>query len=143
MKIALASDHGGAELKAQIKKHLEGRGFETLDLGVAPGETADYPIYGRTCGESVASGEADLGMVFCGTGIGVSIAANKVRGIRCAVCVSVEMAEMAKRHNDANMISLGGRILDHETAAAITDAWLDAAFEGGRHSRRVDMLNGM
>ena len=143
MIIALASDHGGFELKSFIKKHLENRGFETLDLGAASNEAADYPVYGRLCGEAVAAGRADLGVVFCGTGIGISIAANKVRGARCAVCCSVEMADMAKRHNDANMISLGGRILERETAAAITDAWLGAPFEGGRHQRRVDMLNGM
>jgi ribose 5-phosphate isomerase B len=143
MKIALASDHGGFGLKSYIKRHLEGRGVETLDLGAPSEESVDYPVYGRACGEAVASGRADLGVVCCGTGIGISIAANKVKGVRCALCASVEMADMAKRHNNANIISLGGRLLDPATAAAITDAWLDAPFEGGRHARRVDMLDSM
>ncbi|MDR1571366.1 MAG: ribose 5-phosphate isomerase B [Clostridiales Family XIII bacterium] len=143
MRIALASDHGGFEMKSHIKRHLEDRGFETLDLGTDSGEPVDYPAYGRACGEAVASGKADLGVACCGTGIGISIAANKVKGVRCALCSSVEMAEMAKRHNNANMLALGGRTLDPGAAAAITDAWLDAAFEGGRHGRRVGMLDDM
>lgn len=109
MKIAVASDHGGFALKELVKKHLEQRNLEVLDLGTHSEESVDYPVYGRRCAEAVASGEADLGIVCCGTGIGISIAANKVKGIRCGLCTSVEMAHLTKQHNNANMIALGGR----------------------------------
>ena len=97
----------------------------------------------KACGEAVASGKADLGIVICGTGIGISIAANKVKGIRCGLCTSVEMAELTKKHNDANMLALGGRTTDAELSIKITDTWLDTEFEGGRHKRRTDMLDEM
>ena len=105
MKIAVASDHGGFALKEMVKKHLEQRNLEVLDLGTHSEESVDYPVYGRRCAEAVASGEADLGIVCCGTGIGISIAANKVKGIRCGLCTSVEMAHLTKQHNNANMIA--------------------------------------
>ena len=147
MKIAVASDHGGFALKELVKKHLEERGAEVLDLGTHSEESVDYPIYGKRCAEAVASGEADLGVVCCivccGTGIGISIAANKVKGIRCGLCTSVEMAHLTKQHNNANMIALGGRTTSPALALAIVDEWLDTDFEGGRHQRRVDMLNEM
>ncbi|MDR2355646.1 MAG: ribose 5-phosphate isomerase B [Clostridiales Family XIII bacterium] len=143
MKIAIASDHGGYALKEYLKQHLTKRGFTVLDLGTDSEESVDYPAFGRACGEAVAEGRADRGLVCCGTGIGISIAANKVRGVRCAVCTNAFMAEMCARHNDANIIALGGRILSGETAAALTDLWLDTPFEGGRHKRRVDALNDM
>jgi ribose 5-phosphate isomerase B len=144
VKIAIASDHGGYRLKEYLKEHLVGRGDEVLDLGTDSEESVDYPAFGRACGETVARGEAERGIVCCGTGIGVSIAANKVRGIRCAVCANAFMAEMSARHNDANIIALGGRVLDNETAAELVDIWLDTPFEvGGRHQRRVDALNSM
>ena len=143
MKIALASDHGGYVLKETVKKHLEGRGFEVCDLGTHSEESVDYPVYGKLCGEAVASGEADLGVVCCGTGIGISIAANKVKGIRCGLCTSVEMAHLTKQHNNANILALGGRTTAPELALAIVDEWLDTEFEGGRHQRRVDMLDKM
>ncbi|QAT41940.1 ribose 5-phosphate isomerase B [Aminipila luticellarii] len=143
MKIALASDHGGFELKETIKKYLEELGVEVLDLGTHTTESVDYPNYGKICGEAVVSGKADRGIVFCGTGIGISIAANKVKGVRCALCTDVSMAEMARKHNDANLLALGGRTTDTETARAITKVWLETAFEGGRHQRRVDMLDNM
>ena len=143
MRIAVASDPGGHALKETIKKHLEDRGIEVLDLGTHSEESVDYPIYGKLCGETVASGKADLGVVCCGTGIGISIAANKVRGIRCGLCTSVEMAHLTKQHNNANIIALGGRTTSPELAIAIVDEWLDTEFEGGRHQRRVDMLNEM
>ena len=141
MKIAIASDHGGFLLKEAIKFHLKEKGYEILDLGTDSEESVDYPVYGKACGEAVASGEAERGIVCCGTGIGISIAANKVKGIRAAVVTNEFMAEMTKRHNDANIIAFGGRVLDAETAIRLTDIWLDAEFEGGRHQRRVDMLN--
>ena len=143
MKIAVASDHGGYLLKETVKKHLEDRGIEVLDLGTHSEESVDYPVYGRLCGETVANGEADLGVVCCGTGIGISIAANKVKGIRCGLCTSVEMAHLTKQHNNANILALGGRTTAPELALAIVDEGLDTEFEGGRHQRRVDMLNEM
>ena len=143
MKIALASDHGGFALKEAIKKHLAERGIETLDLGTHSEESVDYPIYGKLCGEAVSGGAADLGIVCCGTGIGISIAANKVKGIRCGLCTSVEMAHLTKQHNNANILALGGRTTEPDLALAIVDEWLDTGFEGGRHQRRVDMLDQM
>ncbi|MDO4486978.1 MAG: ribose 5-phosphate isomerase B [Bacillota bacterium] len=143
MKIAIASDHGGYELKEHLKKYLEGRNIEVLDLGTHSEESVDYPEYGRACGEAVASGKADKGIVCCGTGIGISIAANKVKGVRCALCTDVHMAEMTKKHNNANILAMGGRTTEPEKAEEITAAWLDTEFEGGRHQRRVDMLDQM
>ncbi len=143
MKLAVAADHGGYELKRSITAYLVDKGIEVLDLGTGSPESVDYPAFGRSCGEVVASGEADAGIVICGTGIGVSIAANKVKGIRCALVVNVFMAEMAKKHNNANVIALGGRMLSDWEARDIVEAWLSAKFEEGRHRRRVDMLDRM
>lgn len=143
MIIAVASDHGGFELKNRVREHLKERGIKVVDLGTDSEESVDYPVYGKACAEAVASGKADLGVVCCGTGIGISIAANKVKGIRCGLCTSVEMAELTKKHNNANMIALGGRTTDPELALQIVDRWLDTDFEGGRHQRRVDMLDEM
>ena len=142
-KIAVASDHGGFALKETIKTHLIEKGYEVSDLGTHSEESVDYPVYGKACAEAVASGEAELGVVCCGTGIGISIAANKVKGIRCGLCTSVEMAHLTKQHNNANMIALGGRTTEPELAIAIVDEWLDTEFEGGRHQRRIDMLDAM
>ncbi len=141
MKIAIASDHGGYALKEEIKKYLAGRDIEVTDLGTDSEESVDYPIYGKACGEAVASGKTDRGIVCCGTGIGISIAANKVKGIRCALCTDVHMAQMSRRHNDSNILALGGRTTETARALEIVGAWLDTGFEGGRHQRRVDMLN--
>lgn len=141
MKIALAADHGGYELKEIVKKHLEQKGMEVLDLGCFIGDSVDYPNYGKACGEAVVNGEADTGIVICGTGIGISIAANKVKGVRCALCTSLFMAEMARKHNNANVLALGGRILEPELALNIVDVYLTTEFEGGRHQRRVDLID--
>ena len=143
MIIAIASDHGGFGLKKIVKEHLAERGLKLVDLGTNSEESVDYPVYGKACGEAVASGKADLGIVICGTGIGISIAANKVKGIRCGLCTSVEMAELTRKHNNANMLALGGRTTEPDLALAIVDAWLDTEFEGGRHKRRTDMLDEM
>ena len=145
MIIALASDHGGYALKEIIKKHIKDkdREIKLVDLGTHSEESVDYPVYGKACAEAVASGKADLGIVCCGTGIGISIAANKVKGIRCGLCTSVEMAHLTKEHNNANMIALGGRTPTPELACAIVDEWLDTEFAGGRHKRRTDMLDEM
>ena len=143
MIIAIASDHGGFQLKKQVREHLVERGYKVVDLGTDSEESVDYPLFGKACAEAVASHTADLGVVCCGTGIGISIAANKVKGIRCGLCTSVEMATLTKQHNNANMLALGGRTTDPALAIEIVDAWLDTEFEGGRHQRRVDMLDEM
>jgi len=143
MTIALAADHGGFELKEQIKKHLQEKGVEILDLGTDCTDSVDYPLYGKACGEAVMSGKAERGIVFCGTGIGISIAANKVKGIRCALATSKDMAELSRQHNNSNILALGGRILSLQEAKEIVDIWLVTPFEGGRHQRRTDMLDEM
>lgn len=141
MKLALAADHGGFELKEKIKEHLSKRNdLEIQDLGTNSEESVDYPKFGKACAGLVASGEAERGIVFCGTGIGISIAANKVKGIRCALVTNMFMAEMSRKHNNANMLALGGRILSAEEAINIVDVWLSTEFEGGRHQRRIDLL---
>ena len=143
MKIAVASDHGGFALKEEIKKYLISEGIEVIDLGTDSEESVDYPVYGKLCGEAVASGKADRGIVCCSTGIGISMVANKIKGIRCALCTDAYMAEMTRKHNDANMLALGGKTTDTDTALTITKTWLETEFEGGRHKRRVDMINEM
>ena len=143
MKIAVASDHGGFKLKEEVKAHMLERGLEVLDLGTNSEDSVDYPAYGKACGEAVVGGQADVGIVVCGTGIGISIAANKVKGVRCGLCTSVEMATLTKQHNNANVLALGGRTTETGLAMQIVDAWLDTEFEGGRHQRRVDMLDQM
>jgi len=143
MKIAIASDHGGFELKSVLLEHLKQKGIETVDLGTNSTESVHYPEYGKKCGEYVASGNADCGIVCCGTGIGISIAANKVKGIRCAVVTSKEMAALAKEHNHANILALGGRILSNELAIECVDTWLSTEEGHGRHDVRVEMLNQM
>ncbi|MBQ2311533.1 MAG: threonylcarbamoyl-AMP synthase [Firmicutes bacterium] len=143
MKIALAADHGGFALKQELIEHLKGRGFEVEDLGIYTPDPVDYPEYGRKCAEYVISGKADLGIVCCGTGLGIGMAANKVKGIRCAELVTPFMAEMAKKHNHANMVSLGGRVLTVEEAKNLVDIWLDTEEDHGRHDRRVAQLNEM
>lgn len=141
MIAALAADHAGYELKNAVKEHLKERGYKIVDLGTNGPESVDYPAYGKACGEAVASGKADLGVVCCGSGIGISIAANKVKGVRCALCTSEEMGKLCKEHNNANMIALGGRLTDKDLALRIVDAWLDAEFMGGKHQRRIDQLD--
>lgn len=143
MRIALASDHGGFILKEKVKEHLLQKGIEVLDLGCHTEESVDYPDYGKACGEAVMREDAERGIVICGTGIGISIAANKVKGIRCALCTSLFMAEMSRKHNNANMLALGGRTIGEELALDIVDIWLSAEFEGGRHQRRVDLLDSI
>ena len=143
MKIAVASDHGGFALKEEIAKYLTEAGYDVLNLGTNSAESVDYPEYGKKCAEAVVSGQSERGIVVCGTGIGISMAANKVKGVRCALCTSVHMAEMTRRHNDANMLALGGRTTENELALEIVKAFLATEFEGGRHKRRVDMLDNM
>lgn len=136
MKIAIASDHGGFLLKEQLKAYIEDMGHQVKDLGCHSPDRADYPDHGIACGEAVAKGEVDRGIVICGTGIGISIAANKVRGVRCALCTDPVMARLAREHNDANMLALGERIVGTELARGIVDAFLSAQAQGGRHAER-------
>ena len=142
MKVAIACDHAGFELKEKISKHLKDKGYEILDLGTDSDAPVDYPVYGKACGEAVASGKAERGVAVCGSGIGISIAANKVKGVRCALCTSIELAKMSRLHNDANIIALGGRYIDHDLALEMVDVWFDTeASTEERHVNRVNMLN--
>jgi ribose 5-phosphate isomerase B len=144
MRIAMASDHGGFELKERLREYLKGKGHEVVDLGTDSDASVDYPVYGKKCAEYVTGGDADKGIVICGTGIGVSIAANKVKGARCALCANETLAELAANHNKANLIALGGRTTSFEDAVKYVEIWLDTPFDGGeRHVRRVQMLTEM
>lgn len=141
MRIGLGSDHGGYNLKEEIKKHLELKGIEYVDFGTdSDSKSVDYPIYGEIVANAVVNKEVDYGILCCGTGIGISLAANKVSGIRCAVVSDIFSAKMSKAHNDANMLSLGERVIGKGLALEIVDAWINTNFEGDRHSRRVDMI---
>ncbi len=140
MKIVLASDHGGFELKETVKEHLLSNGYDVTDIGVYNTDSVDYPDYGKSAAEMVASKEMDKGIIICGTGIGISIAANKVKGIRCALCTNEYMARMSRMHNNANMLAMGERVLGKGVATDIVDVWLSTEFEGGRHENRVNKL---
>ncbi len=140
MKIGIGSDHGGYDLKEVVKEYLESKGIEVLDYGTDSEESVDYPDYGKVVGESVVSGECDRGIVICGTGIGISIAANKVNGVRCALCGDTYSAKMSRAHNNANVIALGARVIGVGLALDIVEAWLDTEFEAGRHERRVNKI---
>lgn len=141
--IALACDHGGYNLKEAIKKHLEAQGVEVKDFGTYSEESVDYPIYAEKAARAVANKECTLGIICCGTGIGVSMVANKVKGIRAAVVTNEFCAEMTRRHNDANILCMGGRVIDESTALKLTDIFLNTPFEGGRHINRVCMIKDL
>lgn len=138
--MAIGCDHAGFDLKGVVLGVLERLGAEVLDLGTHSKESVDYPDYGEKVGRAVAGGEADFGIVICGTGIGISIAANKVPGVRAALCHDVYSARMSRAHNDANVLALGARVVGPGLAEAIVEAWLTGSFEGGRHQPRVDKL---
>jgi len=138
--IAIASDHGGYTLKEHIKTYLAGKGLECKDFGTDSLASCDYPIFGRAAAEAVASGECEKGIVICTTGIGISITANKVKGIRCALCGDPLSAELTRRHNNSNMLAMGAGIVGPNLAERIVDAFLTAEFEGGRHERRVNLM---
>lgn len=142
MKIALGSDHGGFALKEHVKDWLTQHGYEVEDFGCHDTRSCDYPVYGRAAAEAVGGGQCDRGIVICTTGIGISMAANKVRGVRCALCSEPLSAEMTRRHNDANMLAMGGGLIGNNMADRIVDAFLNTPFEGGRHQRRVDKIEG-
>jgi len=140
VKIALASDHAGFRYKEQIKEFLVAKGYEIKDFGTHSEESVDYPLFIRPAAEAVAKGDCQLGIVLGGSGNGEAMAANKVKGIRCALCWSRESAVLAREHNNANMISLGQRLISIDTALDIVQAWLSAEFEGGRHERRIAQI---
>jgi ribose 5-phosphate isomerase B len=142
MKIAIGSDHGGFELKEKVIKFLIGNGYEVLDLGCDSMESVDYPKYGKLVGEAVVEGKADRGIVICGTGIGISIAANKVKGVRAALCANTTMARLTREHNDANVIAFGARMLGDILVFEMVETFLTTEFEGGRHQKRVDQIEG-
>ena len=141
--IAIGADHGGFELKEHIKKHLDELGLEYKDYGTYSEESVDYPDCAKPVCEAVMDGTADKGILICGTGIGISIAANKHKGIRAALCSDVYSAKMTKVHNNANVICLGGRVTGRELAFMIVDAWLIAEYEGGRHQARIDKIHAI
>lgn len=143
MRIAFGADHAGFELKELLARRAAELGHEVLDLGTSTAASVDYPDYGFAVGEAVASGRAERGVVVCGTGIGISIAANKVKGIRAALCCSEYMAEMARKHNDANVLAMGGRTTAPDLACKIVDTFLATAFEGGRHADRVEKIHSL
>ncbi len=141
MTVALGSDHAGFELKEKVKKHLTAGGFEVEDFGTYSDEAADYAVYAAKVGHAVAEGKYKLGIICCGTGIGISIAANKVKGVRAACCNSAEIAKLSRTHNDANILSLGARFIDHNEALNIVDTFLSTEFSGDeRHIRRLNQI---
>ena len=141
--IALGSDHAGRGLKEEIKKLLDERGLEYVDFGTDTDDSCDYPVFGFAAASAVADGKCDRGLLFCGTGVGISLAANKVKGIRCVVCSEPYSAKMSRLHNDSNMLALGSRVVGTELARMIVETWLDTDFEGGRHQRRVDLISAI
>lgn len=142
MKIALGADHGGFELKEKIKEHLIKKNIEVSDMGTHSLDSVDYPEYGQLVANAVANKTVDFGIVVCGTGIGISIAANKVKGIRAALCTNTTMAKLTRQHNDANILALGARIIGDVLALDIVDEFLSSSFEGGRHLKRIEKIEG-
>ncbi|WP_077369521.1 ribose 5-phosphate isomerase B [Anaerosalibacter sp. Marseille-P3206] len=141
MKIGIGSDHGGYELKEIIVKYLEDEGIEYVDYGTNSLDSVDYPEFGQKVAEAVKNKEVDRGIIVCGTGIGISISANKVPGIRCALCGDTYSARMSIEHNNANMLALGGRVVGRDLAIEIVSTWLKAIFQGGRHERRINKIS--
>ena len=143
MKISMACDHGGLELKNALKAHLLEKGYQVCDFGTYTTDSCDYPDYAKLAAQAVSTGECDFGVVVCTTGIGVSIVANKVKGVRCALCQNADMATMTRKHNNANVIAFGQKYTSVADAIAMTDAFLTTEFEGGRHQRRVDKIENL
>ena len=140
MKIAIGNDHTAVDLKNTISDYLKELGYEVINLGTDSRESCDYPVYGEKVGRAVADGQADLGIAICGTGVGISLAANKVKGIRACVCSEPYTAKLSRMHNNSNVLAFGARVVGDELAKMIVKVWLDTEFEGGRHQRRVDMI---
>ena len=143
MKIAIGNDHVALEMKNHIKEYLEAKGYEVIDFGTYTSERCDYPVYGKKVADAVVSKECDLGILICGTGIGISLAANKVKGIRAAVCSEPYSAKLTRQHNNANIIAFGARVVGEATAEMIVDEFLNAEYEGGRHQKRIDMISAI
>ena len=143
MRISVGSDHAGFELKEKLEAHLKALGHDVIDVGTHNSDSVDYPDLAAKVGTAVASGEAERGVLVCGSGIGVAIAANKIEGVRAANVYDPEMAKMSRLHNDANVVTMGGRYLPDDTAQEIVDTFIATAFEGGRHQRRVDKISAL
>ena len=142
-RIVLSSDHAAIDMRQAIADHITAKGREAVDIGPQTPESTHYPAHGEAAARRVASGDCALGIILCGTGQGIMMAANKVKGIRCGVCSDVFSAQMIREHNDANMLSMGARVIDTARALELVDAFLDAEFEGGRHGTRVDMIKAI
>lgn len=140
VKIAIGSDHGGYELKETVKNYIEKLGYEYQDFGTHNGDAIDYPIIAKEVAKSVADKDFNRGILICGSGLGVAIAANKVNGVRAVTCHDTYCAKMSRLHNDANVLTMGGRVIGTDVACEIVKIWLETEFEGGRHQRRIDML---
>lgn len=143
MRIAIGNDHIAVDMKNHISKYLEDKGYEIVNFGTDSTERTDYPIYGKKVADAVASGECELGILICGTGIGISLAANKVKGIRAAVCSEPYSARLTRQHNNANIIAFGAKVVGEATAEMIVDEFLAAEYEGGRHQTRIDMISAI
>ena len=143
MKVALGSDHAGFFLKEKVIAYLGQKGIEVEDMGPYNAERVDYPVYGKKVGEKVASGEVDKGLVICGSGIGISIAANKVKGVRAALCGDPLSARLCREHNDANVLAMGARLIGETMALEIVDTFLNTDFQGGRHQQRIDLITAI
>lgn len=143
MKIAIGNDHAAVEMKKEVAAYLRELGHEVINMGTDSSESCNYPEYGEKVARAVAAKEADCGVLICGTGVGISIAANKVRGIRAAVCSEATTARLVKEHNNANIIAFGARIIGIETAKDILNAYLNAEYEGGRHQKRIDLIHAI
>lgn len=143
MRIGIGNDHVALEMKLQIKQYLEDKGIEVVDFGTHSTERCDYPVYGEKVADAVAAKEVELGILICGTGVGISLAANKVKGIRAVVCSEPYSAKLSKEHNNTNILAFGARVIGIELAKMIVDQWLEAEFEGGRHQKRIDMVSAI
>ena len=143
MKIVIGNDHAAVEMKNEIKAYLESKGIEVLNVGTDTSDSVNYPEYGEKVGRAVVGGEADRGIAICGTGVGISIACNKVRGVRAVCCSEPYSAKLSRMHNDSNVLCFGARVIGPELAKMIVDEWLATEFEGGRHKKRVDMISAI
>jgi len=143
MKLAIGCDHAAVDLKQEIILHLKNRGITVEDFGTYTKDSCDYPIYAEKVANEVVSKRADAGILICGTGVGISIAANKVKGVRCVVCSEPYSAKLSKMHNNTNILAFGARVVGTDLAEMIVDAWLDATYEGERHQRRVDLIHAI
>ena len=140
MKIGIGNDHAALEMKNQVMEYLEEKGYEVINYGTNTPESCNYPEFGEKVGRAVVAGEVDCGILICGTGVGISLAANKVKGVRAVVCSEPYSAKLSKQHNNTNILAFGARVVGIELAKMIIDEWLGAEFEGGRHQTRVDMI---